>query len=530
MNLLTSLAARRIAHRLAAAAAAVALLTAPSAMAQTRGGTLGLIASPEPPSMVLAMNSLVAAQYMGSKVFQGLLSYSSDMKPRPELAKAWKISPDGLTYTFELQQGVKWHDGKPFTAEDAEFTIGKMLPAVHVRTRVVLNNYMAAVKATGTHTLEIRLKSPFPPFISMFEAGTMPMMPKHLYDGTDYATNPNNQKPVGTGPFVFREWKRGAFVKLDRNPDYWKKGLPYLDGIVFYVIPDTASRAVAFEKGEVHMLKGGDLEVSDLKRLQKTAGVGYTTKGWELFSPQYLLQLNHRKPPFNNVKVRQAIQHALDRDFIVNTIFDGLNRPATGPFAATEMFYTKNVPQYPFDPEKAKQLIREAGVDVSRTPVKLMTVTLGGNYDRLFEYIKQMLEQVGFRVTMESADAGTWASKVSNWDFDMTTNLPYQYGDPALGVERLYVTRNITKGSPFGNNQGYSNPKADELWAKAGTELDPLKRARYYAELQTILVQDVANNWLFDSDMPTIFKSNVKNAVTSAHSLTESLDTVYLQK
>lgn len=524
---------RRLPRPLLGVAAAFTLLAAGAAgpaAAQTRGGTLGLIASPEPPSMVLAMNSLVAAQYMGSKVYQGLLTYDASMKPRPELAKAWKVSPDGLTYTFELQEGVKWHDGKPFTAADAEFSIGKMLPAVHVRTRVVLNNYMASVKATGPLALEIKLKSPFPPFISMFEAGTMPMMPKHLYDGADYATNPANQKPVGTGPFVFKEWKRGAFVKLDRNPDYWKKGLPYLDGIVFHVIPDTASRAVAFEKGEVQMLKGGDIEVSDLRRLQKTAGVDYTTKGWELFSPQYHLQLNQRKPPFDNVKVRQAVQHALDRDFIVNTIFEGLNRPATGPFTATTLFQDKGIPQYPFDLAKARALLKESGVDVGRTPVKLMTVTLGGNYDRLFEYIKQMLEQVGFKVTLEAADAGTWASKVANWDFDMTTNLPYQYGDPALGVQRLYITRNITKGSPFANNQAYSNPKADELWDRAGVELDAARRARLYSELQVILAQDVANNWLFDSDMPTLSKSTVKNAVSSAHSLTESLDSVYLQK
>ena len=256
----------------------------------------------------------------------------------------------------------------------------------------------------------------------------------------------------------------------------------------------------------------------------------YTTKGWELFSPQYHLQLNHRKPPFDNVKVRQAIQHALDRDFIVNTIFEGLNRPATGPFTATTLFADKTIPQYPFDLAKARALIKESGVDVGKTPVRLMTVTLGGNYDRLFEYTKQMLEQVGFKVTMEAADAGTWASKVSNWDFDMTTNLPYQYGDPALGVQRLYITKNITKGGPFGNNQGYSNPKADALWDQAGVELDAAKRAKLYGELQVILAQDVANNWLFDSDMPTLSKSTVKNAVTSAHSLTESLDTVYLQK
>lgn len=517
-------------HAVGALIATAALLTGPQLNAQTAGGTLGLIANPEPASMHLAGNSAVTSQYMGSKIYQGLLTYDSELKPRPELAKSWTVSPDGLTYTFELQQGVKWHDGKPFTAADAEFSIGKFLPAVHARTRVVLNNYVASVKATGPYSLEIKLKSPFPSFISTFEVGTMPMMPKHIYEGTDYATNPANQKPVGTGPFIFKEWKRGAFVKMERNPDYWKKGQPYLDGLIFYMMPDAASRVVAFEKGDVSVLRTADIEVSDASRLRKTSGVDYYTKGWEFFSPTFHFQVNHRKPPFDNLKVRQALQHALDRDFIINTIFEGTNRVATGAFSATEMFYEKNVQQYPFDQAKAKALIKESGVDLSKTPIKFTTIPLGANYDRLFEYAKQMMEQVGFRITMESADAGTWASKVSNWDFDMTLNIPYQYGDPALGVERLYVTKNIAKGSPFANNQGYSNPKADELWAKGGAELDPAKRRRIYGELQGILAQDVANQWLFDIEYTTLAKSNVKNVVTSGHYLTESMDATYIQK
>lgn len=521
---------RRVARPLAAAAAAIALLAGAQATAQTRGGTLSLVANPEPPNINIAMNSMVASQYMGSKIFQGLLSYGADLKPRPELAKSWKISPDGLTYTFELQQGVQWHDGKPFTAEDAEFSIGKMLPAVHVRTRVVLNNYVASVKALNPTTLEIKLKSPFPPFISMFEAGTMPMMPKHIYDGTDYATNPANQKPVGTGPFVFKEWKRGSFLRMERNPNYWKPGLPYVDAVVFYMMPDAASRVVAFEKGEVNVLRSGDIEVSDAKRLQKTAGVDYSTKGWELFSPTFHIQINHRKPPFDNLKVRQAMMHAIDRNFVIDTIFEGTNRAATGPFSATEMFYDKNVPKFPYDMAKAKALIKESGVDVGKTPLRFMSIALGGNYDRFLEYAKQQFEQLGMKVTAESADGGTWASKVANWDFDMTVNLPYQYGDPALGVARLYITKNITKGSPFANNQGYSNPKADALWDQAGVELDPAKRQKAYSEIQSILTEEVANNYVMDIEFATITKSSVRNAVSSSHSLTESLDTVYIQK
>src|SRR3546814_349140 len=141
------------------------------------------------------------------------------------------------------------------------------------------------------------------------------MMPKHIYAGTDYMKNPANQKPVGTGPFMFQEWKRGEYIKLVRNPNYWKQGQPYLDGLVFNVIPDSASRAVAFERGNVDVLRGGDIDNVDVKRLRALPNVEYTTKGWEMFSPQAYLMFNMRKPPFANVKGRQAV---IDRKSVVS--------------------------------------------------------------------------------------------------------------------------------------------------------------------------------------------------------------------
>ncbi|USE77096.1 ABC transporter substrate-binding protein [Cupriavidus gilardii] len=519
---------------LAIAAAGLSLLPlalpAGNAAAQTTGGTLSGIVQPEPPILVSALNSQAPTQYIAGKIYQGLLTYTPDLKPQPELAKSWKISPDGLTYTFELQSGVKWHDGKPFTSADVVFSIDKLLREVHVRTRAVLNKYMASIRAVNDTTVEIKLKEPFPPFISMFETGTMPMMPRHLYEGTDYRNNPANQKPVGTGPFMFKEWKKGAYIKLARNPNYWKKGKPYLDELVFYVIPDSASRAVAFEKGDVQVLRGGDVDNVDVKRLRALPNVEYTTKGWELFSPMASMLMNQRKPPFDNVKVRQAVMHALNRKMIVNNIFFGMGKPAVSPFASTTLFFDKNMPSMDFNLKKARDLIKESGVNVGQYPIKILATSYGANWDRLDEYTKQMLEQLGFKVSIESADAGTWAARVSNWDFDLTTTYTYQYGDPALGVERLYVARNIVKGTPFANVQGYNNPKADELWAKAGATMDPAERQKLYSEVQRILVNDVANANLFELEFPTLYRKNVRNLVTTAIGLNESFDNVSIEK
>lgn len=507
-----------------------AALPATQALAQTKGGTLNMIVQPEPPVIVTAINQQGPTQFVAGKIYESLLTYTTDLKPQPGLAKSWEASSDGLTYTFHLQDNVKWHDGKPFTADDVVFTLSDMLPKTHARARVILNKFVDSVQASDPKTVVIKLKSPFPAFMLMFEPGFAPMMPKHIYAGTDYMTNPANQKPIGTGPFVFKEWKRGEYIKLARNPDYWKPGKPYLDELVFNVIPDAASRAVAFERGSVDVLRGGDVDNVDIKRLRALPKVEYTTAGWEMFSPQAYLIFNMRKPPFDNLKVRQAVMAAINRNMVVNNIFFGLGKVSTSPFVTTEMFYDKNMPPMPFDMKKARALIKESGIKPGDYTIRQLSFPYGSTWDRLGEYTKQALEQLGFKVNLESTDAGGWASRTGNWDFDLTTNFTYQYGDPALGVQRLYISSNIVKGSPFANVQGYSNPETDKQWEAAASEVDPVKRQALYTQLQTTLVNEVANGFLVDMEFPTLYRANVKNLVKTAIGLNESFDDVYIEK
>jgi peptide/nickel transport system substrate-binding protein len=525
----SSLLKRGLGLACSAALAACVLMTG-SAVAQTRGGTLHAIVQPEPPILMLGLNQQAPTQYVAGKMYEGLLTYTHDLKPQPSLAKAWRVSPDGLVYTFDLQSGVKWHDGKPFTAADVVFSADKFLRETHPRARVVFNKYLESVKATNNLTVEFRLKERFAPFLTMFVVDNMPMVPKHIYEGTDFKTNPANQTPIGTGPFKFKEWKRGSHITLVRNPDYWKKGMPYLDEIVFLVIPDAASRAVAFEKGDVQVLRGGDIDNVDVKRITALPGVETTTKGWEMYSPLAFVQMNQRKAPFNNVKVRQAVMHAINRKFVVDNIFFGMGKIATGPITSNTLFYDKNVPDYAYDLKKARALIKESGVDVGATTIKLLSFPYGSAWDRLAEYTKQSLEQIGFKVNIEAADAGGWSTRVSNFDFDMTFVFTYQYGDPALGVTRHFVSTNIVKGSPFVNNQGYVNPKADQLLNDASSAATPAERQKLYSEAQRLLVTEVANGYLFEVQYPTFYRKNIKNLVTTGIGLNETFDNVYIEK
>ncbi len=511
-------------------ALAASLVLSGAAIAQTRGGTLTAIVQPEPPILMLGLNQQGPTQYVAGKIYQGLLTYDENLKPLPSLAKAWKVSPDGLTYTFELQTGVKWHDGKPFSSEDVVFSMDKFLRAVHPRARLVLNKYVESISAPDASTVVIKLKEPFAPFLSIFVVDNMPMVPKHIYEGTDFATNSANQTPIGTGPFKFKEWKKGSYIILTRNNDYWKPNLPYLDEIIFKVIPDAASRAVAFEKSDVNVLRGGDVDNVEVKRLRALPNVEMTTKGWEMYAPLAFMIMNQRQAPFDNVKVRQAVMHAVNRKFVVDNIFFGLGKIAISPLASSTLFFEPKVTQYDFNMKKARDLIKESGVNVGARTIRLLSFPYGSAWDRLGEYTKQSLEQLGFKVDIVSVDAGGWAKSTGDFDFDLTFNFTYQYGDPAIGVARHYLSSNIVKGSPFVNNQGYSNPKVDELLSKGASTIDPIRRQQLYSEAQNILVNEVANGFLFEIEYPTFYRKNIKNLVTTAIGLNESFDNVWIEK
>jgi len=525
---------RSLLARLLLAGAGVFLTQLPGlAVAQdkpTAGGTLNMLVQPEPPSLMLGLNQLGPTQFAASKIYQSLLTYGPDLKPLPSLASAWTISPDGLTYTFTLQKNVKWHDGKPFSSADVVFSADKFLREVHPRLRALMNQRVESVKADGDDKVVFKLKEAFNPFIYAFEVSTMPIVPKHLYDGTDYRTNPANNTPIGTGPFKLKEWKRGSYIHLVKNPDYFKPGLPYLDEIYLRVIPDAASRAVAFERGTVDVLRGGDVENFEVRRLQKLPNVAVTTAGWEMFSPNLWLQMNLRKAPFDKKEVRQAIMHAMDRNFVLKNIFFNVGKVATGPISSTTLYYDKNVPGYNYDMAKAKKMLADAGVKPGDYTIKVLPIPYGSVWDRLGEYTKQQLEQLGFKVNIEASDPAGWAKKVSDFDFDLTMNFLYQYADPAIGVTRNYVSTNIIKGTPFGNNHGYSNPEVDRLLGAAPLLKSEDARQRMYSEAQRILVDDVAVGYLIEMQYATLYRSKVRNLVTTGIGLNESLDNVWIAK
>lgn len=490
------------------------------------GGTLNVILNPEPPILVVGLNSQGPTLYCGGQIYESLLSYDFDNNPLPSLAKSWEISEDGLTYTFHLNEGVKWHDGTDFSAEDVLFTANTFLMEAHPRWRLTATNHVESATAPDANTVVFQLKHPFSAFIRAFELSSFPVMPKHIYEGTDFRTNPANQTPIGTGPFKLNEWKRGSYVHLVANPDYYRPGEPKLKEIYFRVIPDGASRAVAFEQGTVDVIRGGDVEGFDVARLAALPGVQSTMQGWENYSPLCFIEWNLRKPPFDNVKVRQAVMHAMDRDFIAQTIMFGQAKPAVGPVSSTTKFFDTALTGYAFDMDKAKALIAESGVAPGDHTIEIMGIPYGSQWDRLTEYTAQQLQDLGFKTTIRAVDAGGWSQAVSDFDFHLTYSFTYQYGDPALGVSRHYLSTNIVQGTPFGNNEGYENADVDRLFAEAAGAVTEEDAAKAYAEVQRVLVEEVPLGWLVELQYTTIWRDKVHDLVRTGIGLNEGMGPV----
>lgn len=502
-----------------------------SAMAQERGGKISVALSPEPPTLNLGVSGQGPVQLVGGKVFDALLTYSQDLKPRPNLAKAFDVSPDGLRYTFHLQDGVKWHDGQPFTADDVVFSLRDFLSEVSPRART-LTSRIAKYESPDANTVVLTLKEPFPAFIYGFDVTTMPMMPEHIYKGTDFKTNPANERPIGTGPFKFAEWRKGEYVRLVRNEDYWKPGKPYLDEVVFRVIPDAGSRLAALESGEIDVASNYDVDPVHTQILQANPALSVTNEGYEFLGHLSWLELNNRVKPLDDVRFRKAIMYALDRSFISNRIWFGNATPASGPISSVTKFYEPDVAHYDFDPDKAKTLLDEMGLAPdaggTRVTLRLMPLPYGEVWTRMAEYIREALGKVGVKVVLEAVDAGTWAQRLGNWDYDMTINVLGQYADPAVGVARSYVTSNIRKGIPFTNTEGYSNAQVDALFEKASSTVDESERTKLYSEVQKLLVNDVPVAWLLQVRFPTVINKRFEGVVTSAIGVNESFDEVHL--
>lgn len=500
-----------------------------------RGGTLMAIILPEPAHLCTGINSASAGIIVGANIFDALVVYDEKMQPQPSLATSWEIAPDGKSIRFNLRKGVKWHDGIDFTSADVQFSVMKMLKVTHPIAKQAYANVID-VETPDRHTAVFKLSAPSNVLLSCLSFTESPITPKHLYDGTDFNTNPYNNKPVGTGAFMFKEWKRGDYIVLERNPNYWDQGKPYLDKIIFRIIPDAGARAAALETGEVQYAALSAVPLTDAVRLSKSSAVTVQKVGYEYVAPSYFLEFNLKRKPFQDLRVRQAFAHAIDRKRMAQIVWYGFAKPATGPVPSTvPAFYNPKVPDYPYDPKKAEALLDQAGLKRGANGIRLSIthdyMPFGDDFKRGGEFIKQELQKIGVNVTVRSSDVPSYVSRVyGNYDFDTLSTWLASFADPQVGVERTFASWAYVKGTPFTNASGYSSPAVDDLFKRAHVENDPAKRAELYKEFQVIARTDLPTLSLLELQFFTVFSKKLRGVSATPEAGYVSLKNVWFGK
>ena len=499
-----------------------------------RGGTLVIsfgLGTPRHFNPALVSGSATAI--VGVQIFASPLRFDENWNPLPYLAQSWEISADGLSVTLHLVPGATFHDGVPITSDDVAFsvmTVKKYHPFKSMFDPV------AFVETPDPLTAVIRLSLPHPAILLAMSPTLMPILPKHIYgDGQDIPTHPANLTPVGSGPFKLVSYEPGKTITLERYAGYFREGQPYLDKIVFQLEDDPAAQLVNLQRQETH-LAPAFIDFEGLGKIELDANLAATMQGYEGLGVINWLAFNLLRPPLDEKSVRQAIAYAIDPDFIIRYLHQGRSRRATGPISPDSPFYEPEVPRYEVDLEQANRLLDQSGkprgADGMRFSLTLDYVPIvpSQQHDIAF-YLQHQLAKIGVDVQVRTSDSfPEWAERIGKWDFDMTMDTVYNWGDPVIGVDRTYVCSNIRQGAVWTNTQNYCSPRVDELLSAAGQEMDPTKRKQYYSEFQKIVADDLPIIWINIIPFFTVYNRGLGNPPLSIWGMHSPLDEVYWAK
>jgi peptide/nickel transport system substrate-binding protein len=477
--------------------AAALALTAPSVTAAQEtprpGGILNWYVYGDPGRLDIHLESPLSVQQAVAGIYSGLL-HRDPAEPEKivgDLAERWTVSPDGKIYTFHLRRGVKWHDGQPFTSADVKATLDRVLnPATKSpRCGSMLKPIVAGVEAVDPHTVQVALKFPAAPFLEYVGSAWCVIAAKHVLDKHGDLSKPEAQ--IGTGPFRFKRYERGNVIEWEKNKDYFRRGLPYLDGVKQFVLVGFPTQLAAAKAGRIHLwdtwppMKRSDAE--ELRRARGDEVNVYQVAQNTIF----LTYMHTQKPPFNNPDLRRAVHLALDRQEIVAKALEGAGVPCgvfdpklSGDFALplAEVQKTPGCRQ-PKDQDiaEAKKLVEKHypnGVDVEAA------VRSVGNYVDRAQLILSQLRKIGIRGTIKTYESAAGFAVFGKGDFAFipTQDRAMVTVDPGDLFSLIYTT---DAGSNWGK---WSDPKVDELTERGLKETNREKRRQIYHELQRYLL------------------------------------------
>ncbi|HOX16305.1 MAG TPA: peptide-binding protein [Smithellaceae bacterium] len=453
-----------------------------------------------------------ASHSVAGMVFNGLVKYDKDMNIVGDLAESWDVTQNGLVITFHLRKGVQWHDGKPFTAADVlytyQVTTNPKTPTAYA------GDFLKIKKAEvlDDYTFRVTYDKPFAPALISWASA---ILPRHLLEGKDITKSPLTRHPIGTGPYKFKEWVAGQKIVLVSNENYFE-GRPYIDGRVTRIIPDTATMFLELRAQNIGMM--------GLTPLQYTRQTDNNLFKENFNKYRYLsfaytyLGYNLKNPLFTDKRVRQAISYAVNKDEIISGVLLGLGKPATGPYKHGTWAYNDKVKIYNYDPAKARELLKQAGLtdtnhdgvlEKDGKPFEFEILTNQGNETRqkCAEIIQRQLKEVGISVKIRIVE---WSAFVTDFinkrRFDAVIlgwTIPL---DPDA-----YDVWHSSKTSPEELNfVSYKNPEADEMLEKGRSTFNQAERKKYYDRFQEILVEDQPYTFLYVPEELIIISNRIR--------------------
>ena len=450
-------------------------------------------------------------------LFNGLLKYNERLEIVGDLAESWRVSEDGLTMTFVLRPNVRWHDGRPVTADDVRFTYEKLIdPAVHTPYSSAYER-VSGLEVLDARTVQVRYKEPFAPAL---ESWMMGIIPKHLLEREDLNTTRFLRQPVGHGPYRFIRWKTGELIELSANPDYFEHR-PYIDRYLYRIIPDQATLFLELLTRGVDTTGLSPLQYrrqTDSAFMQRT----YRKYRYPSFGFTYL-GYNLQDPRFQDVRVRRAISMAIDRQAILNGVLYGLGAAATGPYPKESWACDPDVASRAYDPAGAKVLLAEAGwadhdgdgwLDRDGIPFRFTIMTNQGNEVRrqVGELIQQQLSQVGVEVKIRIVEWSTFLHEFIDKRRFETVLLGWSLSrDPDL-YDIFHSSK--TKEGEY-NFVGYANPELDRLLEEGRRTFDLKVRQRIYHRVHQLLAADEPYAFLYVADALPIVASRFRNVIAT---------------
>lgn len=471
-----------------AGAAALAALPAAPASAQVLEAAIDASPAGLDPHIITAFSSFMV---VNRTIYEGLTAIDKDLRVGPGIAESWTVAPDGKTYTFKIRAGATFHNGAPVEAADAAASLKRVMSkdiASPLASRLAA---VESVAAEGDQVV-LKLKEPAAPLLTAL--ATIAIVPRTFEADKDGL----QKQPVGTGPFKFKEWQPNGFIALARHDGYWGKGQPKLDGVKFNIVPESATRQVGISSGQFAMLPNIDaataLQVKGKPgvKLAETLELAYTLVG-----------LNTSKPPFDNPKVREAVNYAVNRDEIIAAALFGAGVPG-GPLSPALKDWavdTKEFACYKHDPAKAQALLKEAGV---ATPLAVtMTVLPRQDIKDIAQVVQAQLNKAGFKVELKTPELGAFIQDWRNSAFDLFASTNAGSPDPDDYFYRTFRTGGST------NVFKYTNPEVDALLDRARAAMDPAARKADYAQVQKMLACQGPIVHLAYGQLFTAMRSNV---------------------